>query len=55
MGSHIKHPNHHHYWIENEELYETYTTIRGMRFNFVKEVPGEPDNDNYNPNEDDTI
>lgn len=51
----IKHPNHHHYWIEDETLYESYTTIRGMRSFPVKEMPGEPDNDNYKPLNDDSI
>ena len=26
--------NHHHFWIEDDILYESYTTIRGMRFCF---------------------
>ena len=24
--------NHHHFWIEDSVLYESYTTIRGMRY-----------------------
>lgn len=35
--------NHHHYWIENENLYETYETIRGLRYRFIMPVPGMPD------------
>lgn len=31
---------HHHFWIEGEELYETYTTIRGLRFRHRLSVPG---------------
>jgi len=26
--------NHHHFWIEDSILYESYTTIRGMRYCF---------------------
>lgn len=30
--------NHHHFWIEDNILYESYTTIRGMRYCFKKEL-----------------
>jgi hypothetical protein len=37
---------HSHFWIENEILYESYQTVRGLRFMERKEVPGMPDEDN---------
>lgn len=37
--------NHHHYWIEGGILFESYKTIRGMRYMSIKEVPGMPDED----------
>lgn len=36
----------HHFWIDTETLYETYTTIRGLRYAKIMDVPGMPDNDN---------
>jgi hypothetical protein len=41
---HKKH-NHAFFWIEAEQLFETYTTLRGNRYCFVKDVPGMVDND----------
>lgn len=38
-----KDEHHHHFWIENETLFESYTTIRGMRYRFRLDVPGMPD------------
>jgi hypothetical protein len=37
--------NHDHFWIEDGILFETYKTIRGLRFRELKEVPGMPDED----------
>jgi len=37
-----KRHNHSHFWIEDEILYESYNTIRGLRFMEIKEVPGMP-------------
>lgn len=34
--------NHHHFWIEDEMLYETYKTIRGLRYMEKMAVPGMP-------------
>ncbi len=34
-----KRHNHHHFWIEDGVLYETYTTIRGLRYCMVMSVP----------------
>jgi hypothetical protein len=34
---------HHHFWIEDGELFETYQTIRGLRFRFIMPVPGMSD------------
>ncbi len=42
-----KHPQHHHYFIEEGWLCEAYKTCRGMRHTFIMQMPGEPDNDNY--------
>ena len=39
----IKRHNHNHFWIENGILYESYNTIRGLRFIEVMEVIGMPD------------
>jgi len=38
--------NHHHFWIENEYLYESYGTIRGLRYVALFAVKGMPDSDN---------
>lgn len=43
-----RHPRHDHYWIEEEELYESYKTIRGLRWRYITYVKGEPDNDKLN-------
>jgi len=37
--------NHDHYWIEDEELYESYNTIRGLRYRHIMTVRGMPDCD----------
>lgn len=36
---------HNHYWIEDGILFETYQTIRGLRYRSLLEVPNESDND----------
>jgi len=36
-------PKHSHFWIENGELYESYHTIRGMRYRHRFSVAGLPD------------
>ena len=38
-----KHYNHDHFWIEDGYLYESYQTIRGLRYQQIKYVPGMPD------------
>lgn len=38
-----KRHNHDHFWIEEGILYESYNTLRGMRYNEIKEVPGMQD------------
>lgn len=40
-----KRHNHDHFWIEDGILFESYNTIRGMRYNEIKQVPGMPDMD----------
>ena len=35
-----KDKNHDHYWIEDDVLYESYRTIRGLRYRPVLEVFG---------------
>jgi len=35
--------NHDHLWIENETLYESYSTIRGLRYLELFKVKGMPD------------
>lgn len=40
-----KHPNHDHYWIEDGVLYESYRTIRGLRYMSKIPVQGMPDID----------
>lgn len=27
--------NHHHFWTENNVVYESYNTLRGMRFRYI--------------------
>lgn len=39
----FKSHNHHHYWIENSHLFESYMTLRGMRYRELMEVNGMPD------------
>jgi len=34
--------NHDHFWIENETLYETYSTIKGLRYLELFKVKGMP-------------
>lgn len=31
---------HDHFWIEDEKLFETYRTIRGLRWRYRMDVPG---------------
>lgn len=38
-----KHPSHKYFWVEDGELYETYETLRGFRFQFIMLVPDFPD------------
>lgn len=38
-----KQHNHSHFWIENEILYESYETTRGIRYMKLFDVPGMPD------------
>jgi len=38
-----KQHNHDHFWIEDGQLYESYRTIRGLRYHHVAEVLGMPD------------
>jgi hypothetical protein len=40
-----KDKRHDHYWIEDGILFETYKTIRGLRYRGILEVPILPDND----------
>lgn len=37
--------NHDHYWIEKGVLYESYRTLRGLRYLPIKDVPGMPNID----------
>lgn len=37
--------NHDHFWIQDGILYESYNTIRGLRFLEVCKVPFMPDGD----------
>jgi hypothetical protein len=48
MGKIYKDRRHHHYWIEDGELFETYETIRGLRYRHLISVPGFEDDDNCN-------
>ena len=43
-----KRHNHDHFWIEGGILYESYSTIRGMRYMEVMEVHGMPDEEKCN-------
>lgn len=38
----IKDKNHKHYWIDDDVLYETYSTLRGLRYRPILEVFGMP-------------
>lgn len=35
--------NHDHFWIEDGVLYESYNTIRGLRYMEILKVPNMPD------------
>lgn len=35
--------NHSHFWIQNEQLFESYYTIRGLRWRFIIDVPAMAD------------
>jgi hypothetical protein len=41
-----KHEKHSHFWIEDGELYESYNTIRGLRYMHICSVDGLPDTSN---------
>ena len=41
-----KHAKHSHFWIEDGELYESYNTIRGLRYTHRFSVAGLPDTNN---------
>lgn len=36
----MKDKNHSHYWVEDEKLYESYNTLRGLRYRFIVGCPG---------------
>jgi hypothetical protein len=38
--------NHSHFWIQNEQLLESYWTIRGLRWRFLIDVPLMQDEEN---------
>lgn len=40
-----KHQNHSHFWVEEGKLFESYNTLRGLRYHLVCDVPGIPDCD----------
>lgn len=40
---------HSHFWIWHEQLYESYFTLRGIRYRLRMEVPGMPDEDVCSP------
>jgi hypothetical protein len=42
----FKDDKHDHYWIEDEILFESYWTIRGLRYRSLLEVKGMKDNEN---------
>jgi len=44
-GSIPKRHNHDHFWVEDGVLFESYNTIRGMRYDAIKNVPVMPDLD----------
>jgi hypothetical protein len=35
--------NHDHFWIEDGELFKSYSTLRGLRYRHLLSVPGMPD------------
>lgn len=41
----IKSHNHSHFWIENEDLFESYKTLRGLRYRLVRKAIGFKDCD----------
>lgn len=43
MSKLVKSIKHSHYWIEDGVLYESYYTIRGLRFLPLIDVPNMPD------------
>lgn len=36
----MKDKNHSHYWVEDKKLYESYNTLRGLRYRFIVGCPG---------------
>ncbi len=44
-----KDEKHSHFWIEEEELFESYRTIRGLRYRHRFSVQGLPDTDKCSP------
>ena len=42
----IKDRNHDHFWIEDEKLFESYNTIRGMRYRYIADAVGFENCDN---------
>lgn len=45
MTNFLKDRRHDHYWISEQQLYESYSTIRGLRYRHIMEVPGMSDTD----------
>lgn len=45
MNQITKRHNHDHFWIHDEILYESYRTIRGLRYSEVSEAKGLNDKD----------
>lgn len=37
--------NHHHFWIEDNILFESYMTLRGMRYRGLLQIEGFSDTD----------
>ena len=44
-GKLFKSHNHDHYWIEDGNLFESYMTLRGLRYRHLMQVNGMPDCD----------
>ncbi len=44
-----RHERHSHFWIEDGSLFESYHTIRGLRYRYMFEVEGLPDTDECPP------